>query len=238
VSGFLVLLQYDFGVLLRSWIVRFWFALTVVGGVIAVVVSTYYFDDTSFLMSWALVMYAALGGFVVLVISTSAISAELPFLGDAVVSRGVAPTSYVLAKLVARAVSVLAMFLVVVVPTAFLMQAQALNNDMDGLGILVGVGYWSFMLTVLVFLGITFSVVFSNTLVGVVVLAVLWYGALAALAFRYAGSLDQHGILGGLPLVLQGKSLTIEVSTISALGVVALLVLPAVAVRVFNNRDL
>ena len=237
-SGFLVLLQYDFGVLLRSWIVRFWFALTVVGGVIAVVVSTYYFDDTSFLMSWALVMYAALGGFVVLVISTSAISAELPFLGDAVVSRGVAPTSYVLAKLVARAVSVLAMFLVVVVPTAFLMQAQALNNDMDGLGILVGVGYWSFMLTVLVFLGITFSVVFSNTLVGVVVLAVLWYGALAALAFRYAGSLDQHGILGGLPLVLQGKSLTIEVSTISALGVVALLVLPAVAVRVFNNRDL
>jgi hypothetical protein len=238
VSGFLVLLQYDFGLLLRSWIVRFWFALTVVGGVIAVVVSTYYFDDTSFLMSWALVMYAALGGFVVLVISTSAISAELPFLGDAVVSRGIAPTSYVLAKLVARATWVLAMFLVVALPTAFLMQSQALNNDMDLLGILVGVGYWSFMLTVLVFLGITFSVMFSNTLVGVVVLGVLWYGALAALAFRYAGSLDQHGILGGLPLVLQGKSLTIEVSTISALGVVALLVLPAVAVRVFNNRDL
>jgi hypothetical protein len=118
------------------------------------------------------------------------------------------------------------------------MQGQALNNDMVAPGILVGLAYWSFMLTVLVFLGITFSVLFSNTLVGVVVLAVMWYGSLAALAWRYAESLDQHGILGGLPLVLQGKSLTMEVSTISALGVMALLVLPIVAVRVFNTRDL
>ncbi len=237
-SPFLVLLQYDFEVLARSWVVRFWFALTVVGGIVAVVVSTYYFDQTSFLMSWALVMYAALGGFVVLVISTSAISVELPFLGDAVLSRGIAPTPYVLAKLVARALAVLAMFLVVAGPTAFLMQGQALNNDMVASGILVAMAYWSFMLTVLVFLGITFSVLFSNTLVGVVVLAVMWYGSLAALAWRYAGSLDQHGILGGLPLVLQGKSLTIEVSTIIAMGVVALVVLPIVAVRVFATRDL
>ena len=237
-SAFMALLQYDFSILMRSWIVRFWFALTVVGGVVAVMVSSYYADNTSFLMSWGLVLYAAIGGFVVLVVSTSAISAELQYLGDAVVSRGIAPTPYVLAKLTARALGVVLMFLLVVGPTAFLMQSRALNNDMVAGGIVVALAYWGFMLTVLVFLGITVSVLFANTLLGVVVLAVVWYGSLGALAWIYADDLNHHGILGGLPLVLQGKSLEIEIITIGALGMAGLLILPMIAVYLFNKRDL
>ena len=175
-STFLVLLQYDVGILVRSWIIRFWFSVTFVAGIVAIVVSSYYADDTSFLLSWALLLYAALGGFVVLVISTSAISVEFPFLGDTLISRGIAPTPYVLAKLFARAIVIFVMFNAIVAPTAFIMQTNAINNDMTVFGITVALLYWSFMRMVLVFLGITFSVVFSNTLVGVVVLAVVCYG--------------------------------------------------------------
>jgi len=237
-STFLVLLQYDVGILVRSWIIRFWFSVTFVAGIVAIVVSSYYADDTSFLLSWALLLYAALGGFVVLVISTSAISVEFPFLGDTLISRGIAPTPYVLAKLFARAIVIFVMFNAIVAPTAFIMQTNAINNDMTVFGITVALLYWSFMLMVLVFLGITFSVVFSNTLVGVVVLAVVWYGGMGGLIFIYAPSWDHFGVLGNLPLVLQGKALFSEIWTILGAGIVGLIALPFTAVKVFNGRDL
>jgi hypothetical protein len=238
VSTFFVMLQYDVSILLRSWIIRFWFSVTFIAGIVAIVVSSYYADDTSFLVSWALLLYAALGGFVVLVISTSAISLEFSFLGDTLISRGIAPTPYVLAKLAARALVIFTLFNVIVAPTAFIMQTNAISNDMSVFGITVALIYWSFMLMVLVFLGITFSVIFDNTLVGVVVLAVVWYGGMGGLIFIYAPSWDHFGVLGNLPLVLQGKALFSEIWTILGAGLFALITLPFIAVRVFNARDL
>ena len=105
-------------------------------------------------------------------------------------------------------------------------------------GMLVALGYWSLMLTVLVFLGITFSVMFTNTLVGVTVLGVFWYMGLMLLAATYAGDLTADGVLGGLPLVLRGESLLIEVSTILIIGGVPLLALPLIATRIVNSRDM
>lgn len=237
-TAFLSLLQYDLTILARSWVVRFWFLLTIIGGVASILMSRNYGDPSSFFMSWALVLYAGLGSFVALVISTSAISAERPFLGVAIISRGIAPTPYLLAKLTSRSLCVLTMFLVVLAPTMFIVQIQGANNDMVPAGILLALGYWSLMLTVLVFQGITVSVVFSNTLLGVVVLGVFWYVALLILAFAYAGELTPQGVLGGLPLVLQGRSLPVEVYSIVVLGGIPLLVLPFVAVRFFNSQDL
>lgn len=237
-TAFFSLLQYDLTILVRSWVVRFWFLLTVIGGIAAILLSRNYADPSSFFASWALVLYAGLGSFVALVISASAISAERPFLGVAIISRGIAPTPYLLAKLASRSLCVLAMFLVVLAPTLFIVMLQGAHNDMVATGILLALTYWSLMLTVLVFQGITVSVMFNNTLLGVVVLGVFWYVSLLVLALAYAGELTPQGVLGGLPLVLQGESLMVEVYTIVALGVTPLAVLPFVAVRVFGSRDL
>ena len=238
IAAFYSLLQYDLSILWRSWIIRFWFLLTVIGSVTAVLLARNYSDQTSFFISWALVLYSGLGSFVALIVSASAISAERSFLGVAVISRGIAPTPYLLAKLFSRSITILSLFLIVMIPTMFMVQAQGLTNDMTTSGMLLALGYWSLMLTVLVFLGVTFSVMFTNTLVGITVLGVFWYMGLVLLAATYAGDLTADGVLGGLPLVLRGESLMIEISTILIIGGVPLLTLPFIATRIVNSRDM
>ena len=237
-NAFISLLEYDLTILARSWIVRFWFFLTIVGGVAAVIVAKNFEDTSSFLLGWALVMYLALGSLVVLVNSVSAISLEYHFLGESIISRGIAPTPYVLAKLVSRSLSTAFMFLVIVVPTAFVMKSMALNNDLTVEGIWVGLAYWTLMLTVLCFLGITVSVLFTNTLLGLVVLGVFWYISLVLLDVAYANGFTPEGVLGNLPLVLQGEALTVEITTLVTLGIVPLVVLPFIALKLLNSRDL
>lgn len=237
-NAFLCLLEYDLMILFRSWIVRFWFALTIVGGVVAIMISRNFIDDSSFLMGWALVLYIGLGSLVVLANSVSAISQEFRFLGESIISRGIAPTPYLWAKLVSRSFGNAFIFLIVVAPTAFLMRAMALNNDMTVEGILVGLAYWVLLITVLSFLGITVSVLVNNTMLGLVVLGVIWYMALGILDLAYADEFTPEGVLGNLPLVLQGKSLSGEVMALAVIGIVPVIILPFLAVRFMNSRDL
>ena len=237
-NAFFSLLEYDLTVLMRSWIVRFWFFLSIVGGVAAVVVARNFTDDSSFLLAWALVLYLALGSLVILVNSVSAISLEYRFLGESIISRGIAPTPYVLAKLVSRSLGTIVMFLVILLPTSFFMMSNAQNNDLTIAGIWVGLAYWTLMLTVLTFLGITVSVLFTNTLFGLVVLGVFWYICLGLLDVAYWTEFSPEGVLGNLPLVLQGKSLIIEITTLVSLGIFPLIILPFIALKSLNNRDL
>ena len=237
-NAFFSLLEYDLTVLMRSWIVRFWFFLSVVGGVAAIIVARNFTDESSFLLGWALVLYMALGSLVVLVNSVSAISLEYRFLGESIISRGIAPTPYVLAKLVSRSLGTIVMFLVILLPTSFFMMSNAQNNDLTVAGIWVGLAYWTLMLTVLTFLGITVSVLFTNTLFGLVVLGVFWYICLGLLDVAYWTEFSPEGVLGNLPLVLQGKSLIIEITTLVSLGIFPLIILPFIALKSLNNRDL
>ena len=237
-NAFLCLLEYDLMILAKSWIVRFWFGLTVVGGVVAVIVSRNFIDDSSFLMGWGLVLYLGFGSLIVLANSVSAISQEFRFLGESIISRGIAPTPYLLAKLVSRSAGNAFMFLIVVAPTALLMRMMALNNDMTIEGILVGLAYWVLMITVLSFMGITVSVLVNNTMLGLVVLGVIWYMGLGILDLAYADGFSPEGVLGNLPLVLQGKSLSTEVTVLIALGAVPILILPLLAIKLMNSRDL
>ncbi len=237
-NAFVCLLEYDLTLLAKSWIVRFWFALTILGGVVAVIISRNFIDDSSFLMGWALVLYVALGSLVVLANSVSAVSQEFRFLGESIISRGIAPTPYLLAKLVSRSIGNVTMFLIVAAPTAFLMRAMALNNDMTIEGILIGLAYWVLLITVLSFLGITVSVLVNNTMLGLVVLGVIWYMALGILDLAYAHEFTPEGLLGNLPLVLQGKSLSGEVLALLVIGFIPVVILPFFALRFMNSRDL
>ena len=68
-----------------------WLIVTVLTGVAAVGVSVFFIDETSFIFSWTLFLYLGMGSFVVIAISASATSADLPYLGNAIVSRGCTP---------------------------------------------------------------------------------------------------------------------------------------------------
>ena len=90
----------------------------------------------------------------------------------------------------------------------------------------------------LVLLGITISVVFNNTLLGLVVLGSFWYICIVGLALAYAGGLSPQGVLGNLPLLLQGESKVVEIYFTVAIGLIPTVALPFVVVRLFNSRDL
>ena len=235
---FATLFAADMGAMARSWVVWIWIIVTVLAGVAAVAVSVFFTDETSFIFSWALFLYLGMGSFVVIAISASATSAELPYVGNAIVSRGVNPVQYVLAKLFSRFVTVVTVFLVVVAPVAFIMKLQGGNNDMTNAGILLGLSYVAILLGTLVMLGVTFSAVISNVLVAFALLGILWYSSLAALVLYQAKEISADGLLGNLPAILQGAvDFSIHLPMIGYMSI-PLLIFPVVAVLLFSARDL
>lgn len=235
---FRTLFAADMGAMVRSWVVWIWMIVTVLAGVATVGVSVAYKDETSFIFSWALFLYLGMGSFVVIAISASATSADLPYVGNAIVSRGVTPIQYVLAKLFSRFVTVVTVFLVVVLPVAFIMKFQGINNDMTSSGVLLGMGYVAVLLGTLVMLGVAFSAVISNVLVAFALLGILWYSGLAAFVLSQANGFSADGLLGDLPIVLQGAVDFSEHLPIIGYLSIPLFIIPVVAVLLFSARDL
>ena len=235
---FATLFAADMGAMARSWVIWIWIVVTVLAGVAAVGISVAYTDKTSFIFSWALFLYLGMGSFVVIAISASATSAELPYVGNSIVSRGVNPIQYVLAKLFSRFVTVLTVFLVVVVPVAFIMRYQGGNNDMTNAGILLGLSYVAILLGTLVMLGVTFSAVISNVLVAFALLGILWYSSLAGFVLSQAKGFSADGLLGGLPAILQGAvDFSVHLPMLGYLSI-PMLFIPVAAVLFFSTRDL
>lgn len=235
---FATLFAADMGAMARSWVVWIWIIVTVLAGVAAVGVSVFFTDETSFIFSWALFLYLGMGSFVVIALSSSATSADLPYLGNAIVSRGVNPVQYVLAKLFSRFVTVVTVFLIVVVPVALIMKSQGGNNDMTNAGVLLGLGYVVVLLATLVMLGVAFSAVISNVLVAFALLGILWYSSLAAFVLYQSKGITADGLLGNMPAILQGTvDFSIHLPMIGYLSI-PLLIIPVVAVLLFSARDL
>ena len=228
----------DLANMVRSWVVWIWITVTVLAGGTAIGVSVSYIDETSFIFSWALFLYVAMGSFVVMAIGASATSADLSYLGNAIISRGVNPVQYVTAKILSRFVTVVVCFVLVVLPIGFLLMVQGGNNDMTTQGVVLGFAYVLILLSILVMLAVTFSTLISNILLSFSLLGIIWYSALGAFVFLRAPTFTADGLLGDLPSVLQGavdfNSHLINIGYLS----IPLLLLPALAILFFGNRDL
>ncbi len=238
-TAFMILLEEDLMAMLRSWTLWMWLAISGAGGLSAVIFAGAFDQEpTSFLLGWFLLLYVALGSFIVMTISSSAGGTDPGTLGTSIISHGVTPTQFVLALLTSRTLTVLGMSLLIITPVAFAMMGNGISNDLDPNGILIALIYTGLLLTVLVFLSVTFSAVVTNTPGLLAMIYILWYSAIAlALVFQAEG-FSPVGVLGRLPAILQGEfQWSLHRPALVAL-LVPLVVLPPLGIRMFGQRDL
>ena len=238
-TAFISLLEEDLDAMLRSVIVWMWLGISGVAGLSVVIFAgTFDQESTSFLLGWFLLVYVALGSFMVMTISSSSGGYDSQTLGTSIFSHGVTPIQYVLALLTSRTLTVLAMSMLIIAPVAFAMMGNGLSNDLDTSGILIALVYTGLLFTVLVFLSVTFSTVVTNTPGSLGMIYILWYTAIAMLLAFQAEEFTPVGVLGRVPAVLQGEfQWSLHWPILVAL-VIPLVVLPPLGIRMFGQRDL
>ena len=238
-TAFISLLEEDLDAMLRSVIVWMWLGISGVAGLSVVIFAgTFDQESTSFLLGWFLLVYVALGSFMVMTISSSSGGYDSQTLGTSIFSHGVTPIQYVLALLTSRTLTVLAMSMLIIAPVAFAMMGNGLSNDLDTSGILIALVYTGLLFTVLVFLSVTFSTVVTNTPGSLGMIYILWYTAITVLLAFQAEEFTPVGVLGGVPAVLQGEfQWSLHWPILMAL-VIPLVVLPPLGIRMFGQRDL
>ena len=238
-TAFMTLLEEDLMTTLRSWTVWMWLAISGVGGFSVVIfAATFDQESTSFLLGWFLLVYVALGSFMVMTISSSSGGNDPETLGISIISHGVTPNQYVLALLTSRTLTVLGMSLLIIAPVAFAMMGSGVSNDLDTSGILIALIYTGLLFTVLVFLSVTFSAVVTNTPGSLGMIYMLWYAAIALLLVFQAEGFSPAGVLGRLPALLQGEfQWSLHWPILVAL-MAPMVALPPLGIRMFGQRDL
>ncbi len=237
-TAFMILLEEDILAMARSWMVWMWLAISGVGGLSAVIFAgAFDQESTSFLLGWFLLLYLALGSFMVMIISNSSGGTDPRTLGDSIISHGVTPAQFVLSLLTSRAVTVLGVSLLIITPVAFAMMGTGVSNDLDTGGILIALIYTGLLFTVLVFLSVTFSAVVTNTPGSLVMIYILWYTAITVILAIQADGFSAAGVLGRVPAILQGEfSWSLHFPFLVAL-LFPLVVLPPLGIRMFGQRD-
>ena len=225
--------------MLKSWLVWIWLLVTTVAGIAAVLVGAAFTDPPSFILSWGLTLYLSLGSFVVIIIAANATPPEQPYVGDAIISRGLTPTQYVLAKMTSRLFTVISLFLAVTIPTSLAMlYMHGETNDLSGIGIAFGLAHIAFALATLVILTMMLSSFFGNSMVASVVALLGWYTILGLYALSQARDFSPEGVLGQLPFLLRGSLVVSQNLQIITGITVVLLLLGAATVYFFQRRDL
>ena len=229
----MAILTDDLGSMIRSWIIWTWFTVTAVSGVLAVIISTAYTDPTSFILAWGMALYLALGSFVVIIVTATAASSELAYLGDALISRSLTPVQYVLAKLASRLLTILTLFLV-----AIALFIQLDDNDLTTKGIILGTGYMSLLLGLLVIFGVTLSTMVSNGLVAMGLAVMTWYLGMGGYALTQARSFSPEGVLGQLPPILRGSFVMVDNWPVIGALVGLMVLMGLLSVLIFSKQDI
>jgi ABC-2 type transport system permease protein len=189
---------------IRSWVVRIWLVLmafqaffTVAGAL------TEEEAIASEAIAGLLGTFPLVWSVFVIIISSSAVSSEAGVVADSVLSKAVTRYEYILAKFSSRLFTVIGLYLIVVLPAVFIIS----NNTDDALsnaGLTWGVTLIGLFLVLLTSLAVTFSTLFNRTMVAVVIVWFLWYGAGIILALVGAEYLSPVTIIETLPAMLQG----------------------------------
>ena len=236
---FMSLLGEDLDSMLRSSAVWMWLAINAVGGLSLVIFAgTFDQENTSFLLGWFLLVYVALGSFMVMTISSSSGGYDSQTLGTSIFSHGVTPIHYVLALLTSRTLTVLGMSLMIIAPVGFAMMGNGASNDLETSGILIALAYTVLLFTVLVFLSVTFSTVVTNTPGSLGMIYIFWYTAITLLLAFQANGFSPVGVLGRVPALLQGEFDWALHWPILAAMLLPLTVLPPMGISMFGQRDL
>jgi ABC-type transport system involved in multi-copper enzyme maturation permease subunit len=237
-QAFLAILRYDAGQLARSWIARLWLPLLLIPALFLVVVAGSENELASETMgAYVAAILLPISAIAIAVLTTSAISGELNVISDGILSRSVTRSEYLWAKIAARIGFSLGVYLLVMLPFAYLVTRYA-AQDASAAGIAVGIIVVAVLLVFIGSVGIALSTIFPNTLLSVLILLVVML--FSGVLFQFLGVrwLSATAIASELPATFRGQASAWDM--IRVVIVFGALAAGAIfgALWVFRTRDL
>ena len=237
-QAFLAILRYDLSQLLQSWVSRVWVPLLIVPALFLVVVAATENEVASeTIAAYVAAILMPLSAIAVAVLTAGAISGEAQIIADGILSRSVTRTEFVSAKIVARLGFTLAVYLLVMIPFAYLIVRYGVS-DISVAGLVVGLLMVALLLTFLGAVGLTLSTVMTNVMVSVLLLLVLIVSSGLLLQFLGLRWISTTAVLAELAPTIRGDTSGWDIFRVifvfSGLTTAALLT----TFSVFRQRDL
>lgn len=125
-------------------------------------------------------------------------------MADSILSKAVTRYDYILAKMTARLMMVIGLYLVITLPAAYLVSRYG-QGSLDAGGTAWGIALIGMTLVLLTTLSVAFSTFFNRTLVALIVVWFLWYSAGGIAALFQVNDLSPLHIVDSLPNLLVGN---------------------------------
>lgn len=220
----------------RSWAVRGWLGLMVLQAIITVPSSTSEVTATDALAG-LLGTFPLIWSLFIIVNTSGAVSSEAGVVADSILSKSVTRYEYILAKMASRLVLVIGAYLLITVPSAYLVYRYGFG-DLSAQGVVWGVAAVGMTLVLLTSLSIALSTLFNRTMVAMIGTWTVWYAAGAITALFKVEFLSPLDIVDALPATLVGDYLASDQWRILiGFAIVSATVL-ATAVLRFSRKDL
>lgn len=233
---FRALLEADLGKMAHSWVVRIWAGLMVAQTLVTLPAAA---NESSAAEGLAGILgtFPIIWSTFVIIISSGAVSSESGVVADSILSKAVTRYEYILAKLVARLLTVVGLYLAIALSAAYLLSRYAENN-LSGTGTAWSVLITGMLLVLITSIAITLSTLFDRTLVAIVVTWLLWYAAGAIFALFQLEDISPLHIVDTLPDTLSGTFAAADQwRALLGFGAASAAVI-AVAVWHFGRKDL
>ena len=200
------MLLWELSKLGRSWVLRLWLLLTVLVGILLVAVSANAGEGETGAQhfSIALSLYLTFGSVVFIIVSASSVASEREVVWDSVLCRPVTRYHYILSKLASLMLTVLVLYLLVALPVGYLIGRYHPQSDLAVAGVTYGILSVGMVLITLVTLGVAVSAVSNNTVLAVVVVALIWLSLGFIFSFLDIAFLPPAKLVDNLPQVMAG----------------------------------
>lgn len=236
VMAFQALLENDLSTMISSWGVRIWAILAALQALITLPAGMSE-GPASQALADILGTYPLIWSTFAIILSAGAVSSEAGVVADSILSKAVTRYEYVLSKLASRILIVLGVYLLVTLPAAFLAHRYG-GETVTTRGIVWGVLLIGVNMVLITSVAVTFSTLFSWTLVAVMGSWFLWYVTGGIFALLEIEQLSPLHIIESLPDILQGQLAAVHRWRI--LGIFGLMsaVASTLAILHFSRKDL
>ena len=232
---FLAIVEVDLQNLFRSRITYAWLIVGVFLQFIRVV-SIPSIIGTSVIVVQGLGDFISIWSMLIIGITASAVSSETGELADSIMSKSVKRHDYIMAKFTSRIMYVMTIYLLI---SAVLVGAsmRMLDNDYDMNGLVVGLLLVALALIMLTTLGVTVSLVTSNTVISIVSLLVIWYSMTIFLPLLDLEFMSPTSMMNELLDIIQGVWNGEEWKIAASFGGISIIAM-VLSVLYFSIKDL
>lgn len=207
--GWSAVLRADLTSLSKSLLVRIWLLLLVISFImmpVAMLASSRANPmPASSALTAYLSMFLTIWSTVIIVLSAGSVSSEADIVADGILSRACTRTQYIFAKIFARIFLIGGVYLIGSGAAAYAVWRYGLN-DVTWMTMLTGIAIVGMALLMLISIGVTFSVIFNNTIISIIGLLLLWYVAGTIFAFAGAEYMSPTGLTRNLPQILRDST--------------------------------